>query len=203
MRVGLTGGIGSGKSEVARLFAARGAAIIDSDVIAREVVAPGSALLRQVVERFGRELLNADGSLDRRALRARVFADASARAELERMLHPAIRARSEQLAAASTAPYQIDVVPLLTETHAAGRYQRMLVVDCPEALQLQRLMTRDALTAEQARAMLAAQATRAERLAIADDVILNDGALEALVPQVEHLHRQYLGVYERGRGQAQ
>jgi dephospho-CoA kinase len=194
MRVGLTGGIASGKSTAADHFAVLGASVIDSDRIAREVVAPGSALLEQLVRQFGRDVLLPDGSLDRRALRARVFADPEQRWALERLLHPAIRARAEQLAAAARGPYQIHVVPLLVETDSVRRYDRIAVVDCAEAVQLARLMGREDITAEQARAMLGAQASRAARLAVADDVIDNSGSEAQLHRQVEILHGRYLAL---------
>ena len=192
MRVALTGGIASGKSTVAALFAALGVPVIDMDELAREVVAPGSALLAQVIARFGPGVRARDGSLDRRALRGLVFRDARARADLEALLHPAILARVAQLAAAAGGPYQIIVVPLLAETGAAGQYDRVLLVDCDEARQRARLAQRDGSTPELVDAALAAQATRAARLAVADDVIENDGEPAALGPKVRELHRQYL-----------
>jgi dephospho-CoA kinase len=160
-RVGLTGGIASGKSTVSDLFAAMGVAVLDMDVIAREVVAPGTALLAQLFDRFGPRVRRPDGDLDRSALRRLVFEDISLRRELEAMLHPAIAARTELLAAQASGPYQVHVVPLLVETHAAGRYDRVLVVDCPESLQWARLRARDGLTEAEARAMIEAQASRA------------------------------------------
>jgi len=203
-RVGLTGGIASGKSTVSDLFAAMGVAVLDMDVIAREVVAPGTALLAQLFDRFGPRVRRPDGDLDRSALRRLVFEDISLRRELEAMLHPAIAARTELLAAQASGPYQVHVVPLLVETHAAGRYDRVLVVDCPESLQWARLRARDGLTEAEARAMIEAQASRAARLAAADDLIVNDREPAALGPQVAALHRQYVtGVYVRVRPQAQ
>jgi len=203
-RVGLTGGIASGKSTVSDLFAAMGVAVLDMDVIAREVVAPGTALLAQLFDRFGPRVRRPDGDLDRSALRRLVFEDISLRRELEAMLHPAIAARTELLAAQASGPYQVHVVPLLVETHAAGRYDRVLVVDCPESLQWARLRARDGLTEAEARAMIEAQASRAVRLAAADDLIVNDREPAALGPQVAALHRQYVtGVYARVRPQAQ
>jgi dephospho-CoA kinase len=204
-RIGLTGGIASGKSTVSNLFAAHGVPVLDADLIAREVIAPGSALLAQLFAHFGPDIRDADGKLDRAALRRLVFADANRRRELETLMHPAIRARMEQLALQADGPYQLHVVPLLVESGAAGRYQRILVVDCPEGLQWQRLRARDGLSEAQARAMLAAQASRAARLQAADDVIVNDGSLAALAPQVEALHGRYLkpDVYVRGKPQAQ
>jgi dephospho-CoA kinase len=191
-RIGLTGGIASGKSAVSDLFAALGVPVLDADLIAREVVAPGSALLAQLFERFGPGIRRPDGDLDRSALRRRVFADAGQRRELEALLHPAIAARTQLLASQANGPYQLHVVPLLVETHAASGYDRVLVVDCPESLQWARLRARDGLSEPEARAMLAAQASRAERLVAADDVIVNDGDPASLPPQVAALHAQYL-----------
>jgi dephospho-CoA kinase len=192
MRVGLTGGIASGKSAVSRLFAARGVPIIDSDDIGRALLTPGSPLLDAVYARFGADLARPDGSLDRALLRSRVFADSATRHQLEQLLHPAIAERAQQLAAQLPGPYQIHVVPLLVEAGLAARYDRVLVVDCPPALQLSRLLARDGITPALAQAMLDAQAARAVRLAAADDVIRNDGSIEALAPQVADLHARYL-----------
>jgi dephospho-CoA kinase len=192
LRIGLTGGIASGKSTVAQLFAAHGVPILDADRIAREVVAPGSALRAQLFERFGEQIRDSRGDLDRAALRRLVFADESLRRELEALMHPAIQERTEQLAASTHGAYQIHVVPLLVESNLSGRYDRILVVDSPEALQLARLRARDGSSAAQARAILAAQASRAARLAIADDVIVNDAAAQALRAQVASLHDRYL-----------
>jgi dephospho-CoA kinase len=192
LRVGLTGGIASGKSTVADLFAALGVPILDADRIAREVVAPGSALRARLFERFGEQIRDSKGDLDRAALRRLVFADASLRRELEALMHPAIQERTEQLAQRTHAAYQLHVVPLLVENNLSELYDRILVVDSPEAMQLARLRARDGSSAEQARAILAAQASRAERLAIADDVIVNDAAVQALRAQVALLHERYL-----------
>jgi len=191
-RVGLTGGIASGKSAVAALFAALGVPVIDADIVARELVARGTPLLASLFERFGVGIRAPDGSLDRSALRRLVFGNDTLRRELESLLHPAIRARTEQLAMLAGGPYQLHVVPLLVETNAKPRFARVLLVDCPESLQLERLLARDHLAPTEARAMLAAQASRAARLAVADDVIVNDGALDALAPQVAALHVRYL-----------
>jgi len=199
LRIGLTGGIASGKSTVAAHFAALGIAVIDADEVGRELLQPGSALLEQIFERFapgilqlyGLPLRRPDGSLDRRLLRGLVFEEPAERAALEALLHPAIQARMEALAAAATSPYQVHVVPLLVEGHSESRYDRVLVVDCPPALQLERLVKRDGTDAQQAQAMLDAQVSRARRLASADDVILNDADPEALVPQVSALDRKY------------
>jgi len=191
-RVGLTGGIASGKSTVANLFAALGITIVDTDLLAREVVAPGSPLLREVTAHFGKELLSSDGSLNRQALRERIFAAPAERKWLEALLHPAIRALTDARCAAATGPYVMVAIPLLVETKGGERFDRVLVVDCEPELQLARLQARDGTTRAAAELMLAAQATRAERLAAADDVIKNDGDTAALRNQVEKLHRGYV-----------
>jgi dephospho-CoA kinase len=192
-RIALTGGIASGKSTVARLFEALGARLIDTDQISRELVRPGAPALQAIVQRFGREVLATDGSLDRAALRARVFSDPAARADLEAILHPRIREEVDARSARVGGPYQLVAVPLLAETGTQDRYDRVLVVDCDPAQQLLRLMQRDGIDAAAAQRVLDAQATRAQRLAIADDVIVNDGHVSHLAPQVERLHRAYLG----------
>ncbi|MBS4097513.1 MAG: dephospho-CoA kinase [Sulfuricella sp.] len=195
LTIGLTGGIGSGKSAAAELFAALGAAVIDTDVIARELTVPGAAALGEIAARLGNEFILPDGSLDRAALRRRVFADARAKQTLEAILHPRIRSRAAELALRSTAPYALVVVPLLIET---GGYrdlvQRVLVVDCSEARQIARTMARSGLSEAEARAILAHQATREARLDHADDVIDNSGDLDALQRQVRQLHEKYLGL---------
>jgi len=191
LRIALTGGIASGKSTVAAAFERRGITVLDSDQLAREVVAPGTSGFDAVVARFGAALVAADGSIDRRALRSIVFADATARRDLEAITHPRIRAAMAERAAASGGPYQIFMIPLLAEGGRAAEFDRVLVVDCPEELQLQRVMARDRTDAAAARAILAVQATRAARLSIADDVIVNDGDLGALEARVEALHRRY------------
>ncbi len=165
-RVALTGGIASGKTTVADLFAALGVPVIDTDVIAREVVEPGQPALARVVETFGAEVLGSNGRLDRRRLRERIFADPEAKRRLEAILHPAIRAEMERQSRAADGPYQVLVIPLLTEGKRRDHVDRVLLVDVPEELQIQRLMSRDGVTHEQAQAALNAQATRAERLAI-------------------------------------
>ena len=200
LRVGLTGGIASGKSTVAQHFVALGVAVIDADQVARELLVPGMPLLAAVLARFGPQvsarygssLRRADGSLERRLLRRLVFEDAGERRALEALTHPAIRARTEQLALQVGGVYQIHVNPLLVETHSKSRYDRVLVVDCPQALQFARLQARDGMDLKEAQAMLAAQADRTARLAIADDVIVNEGAPEALAPRVAALHSKYL-----------
>jgi dephospho-CoA kinase len=192
-RVALTGGIASGKTTVANLFAARGVPLIDTDVIAREVVAPGQPALDAVVGAFGPGVLGAQGQLDRRRLREIIFADSTARTRLEAILHPAIRSEMERQsrAAAGNGPYQILVIPLLAEGGRRDHVDRVLAVDAPETLQVERLMTRDAVTREQATAALQAQASRQARLAIADDVVVNTGSVAELERQVEALHEAY------------
>jgi dephospho-CoA kinase len=192
--LGLTGGIASGKSSVAAQFARLSVPVIDLDQVSRDVVTPGSPLLEELFLRLGQDLRQPDGALDRRALRARVFADAGQRRQLEALLHPAILARTEALLAAAPGPYQIVVNPLLVESNARGRYDRVLLVDCAPALQRARLAARDGADESQVEAMIAAQATREQRLAVADDVLLNDAELASLPAQVESLHRRYLGL---------
>lgn len=193
LRVGLTGGIASGKSAVAALFAELGVPVIDTDELAREVVGKGSPVLQRLVATFGPEILTADGMLDRKRMRAMVFAEPARRRQLEEILHPAIRTELERRSAAADGPYQLLVIPLLVETGV--RYvDRVLAVDCSIETQLGRLMARDGETEQKARAMLAAQATREQRLKRADDVIVNDGDLAALGPQVKKLHAQYLSL---------
>ena len=195
LRIGLTGGIASGKSAAAAVFAELGVPVIDSDVIAREVVAPGSPGLAAIRALFGDGVLQADGQLDRRALRAQVFADPTARRELEALTHPLIRERMAAQSAAAGGPYQIHAIPLLVEGGARRPgIDRVLVIDCPEEIQVQRVMARDRVDEAGARAVLAAQASRAQRLAAADDVIVNDQGLETLREAVVTLHQRYLGL---------
>jgi dephospho-CoA kinase len=190
--VGLTGGIASGKTTVANLFAALGVPIIDTDLLAREVVAPGTALLGEIAGHFGPDILAADGSLDRRALRERVFKDPAERLWLEQRTHPAIRALTDERTHAAMGPYCMVAIPLLVETGGKERFQRVLVVDCEPDLQVARLMARDGIARAAAERMLAAQVPRAARLSVADDIIRNDGDLASLRSQVEKLHREYL-----------
>jgi len=191
-RIGLTGGIACGKTTVANLFAALGVPVVDTDLLAREVVAPGSPLLAQIAARFGAAILAQDGSLDRRELRSRVFADPVERLWLEQLTHPAIRALTDERCDAAGGPYVIVAIPLLVETGAAERFDRVLVVDCEPELQLARLTSRDGVTRAEALTMLAAQAPREKRLAVADDLIHNDGDIARLRDQVGKLHRQYV-----------
>jgi len=203
-RVALTGGIASGKTTVANLFAAHGIPLVDSDLIAREVVEPGQPALAAVAEAFGPDVLGPDGRLDRRRLRDIIFSDPTARARLEAILHPAIRGEMERqsAAAAEAGPYQVLVIPLLAEGGRRDRADRVLVVDVPEALQVERLMARDTVSREQAQASLQAQASRAARLAIADDVVTNTGCIDDLRDQVDALHRHYVQLAQDKRARA-
>jgi dephospho-CoA kinase len=191
-RIGLTGGIASGKTTVANLFAALGVPIVDTDALAREVLEPGTPLLAEVLAHFGAGVIGPDGALDRRALRARVFADPTERRWLEERTHPAIRALTDARCDAARGPYVIVAIPLLVETGGADRFDRVLVVDVEPAVQRARLQARDGSTLAEAERILAAQASRAARLAVANDVIRNDGDLAALRDQVEALHRRYV-----------
>lgn len=191
--VGLTGGIGSGKSTVAELFAEWGVPVIDTDVIARELTAPDSAALIAIQDAFGDAVMREDGSLDRAKLRRHVFADPAARRTLEAILHPRIRQAVVQALAGLHAPYALIVIPLLVETGAyAEILDRVLVVDCPEDMQIARVMARNDLTRAEVEAILAAQAGRAVRLAAADDVIENTGVPGGLRDRVHALHAQYM-----------
>ena len=195
--VGLTGGIGSGKSAAAALFAERGITVVDTDAIAHSLTAPGGAAMAAIRAEFGDAVAGADGALDRAAMRAIVFADPGARKRLEAILHPMIRAESERLLAADDArpPYAILMVPLLVESgDYRKRVDRVAVVDCAEATQIARVMSRNGLARAEVERILAAQASRAERLAAADDVIDNGGELAALAPQIELLHGKYLAL---------
>jgi dephospho-CoA kinase len=203
LHIGLTGGIGSGKSTVGALFAALGVPLIDTDQIARELVAPGTPLLSRVISHFGAQLLTPAGELDRRALRERVFAQAADRAALEALMHPAIMAELQRRAQAAAGAYQIWVIPLLIEHDLGASVDRVLLVDCTEELQLRRVQVRDGVTLAQARAVLAAQASRQARLAVADDVIVNDGDLQRVREQVETLHSRYGTLARETPGQAQ
>jgi dephospho-CoA kinase len=189
--VALTGGIASGKSAVATLFANRGVPVLDTDQIARDVVEPGSPVLEKLAQEFGFEILNESGELNRAGLRERVFNNPADRQKLEAIMHPAIRAELARRTEVEGGDYQIHVIPLLIETGRAGDYDRVLVVDCPENLQVARLMERDDINETLANQMLNAQATREQRLASADDVIVNTGTLDDLDAFVETLHKNY------------
>jgi dephospho-CoA kinase len=196
--VGLTGGIGCGKTTVADMFAARGASVIDTDQIAHSLTAPHGAAMPAVVAEFGAEFAMPDGALDRAKMRALVFADPGARTRLEAILHPRIREATAAAALLATGPYVIFAVPLLLESGSwRDRVTRVLAVDCAEATQVARVMARNSLPEAQVRAIMAAQATREQRLAAADDVIVNDDGIDALAPQVERLHAEYLAYAKR------
>lgn len=190
-RVGLTGGIASGKSTVADMFAELGIPVIDTDVIAREVVAPGQPALEEIRNRFGDHMIDASGNLDRAAMRREIFANEDARHDLESILHPRIGEETRRRADAAGGPYQIIVVPLLTTSRLIDFVDRVLVVDCDEDTQIERLLARDTETIEQARRILAAQANRKERLAIADNVIDNSGSLDATRKEIIRLDAIY------------
>jgi dephospho-CoA kinase len=190
--VGLTGGIGCGKTTVADMFAMLGAAVIDTDQIAHQLTMPDGAAISAIRARFGEGSLTAAGAMDRAKMRELVFADPVAKKELESILHPLIRVETERAAAQAHGPYTLFVVPLLVESGSwKQRAARILVVDCPEQLQIQRVMRRSGLTEQQVRAIMAAQASREIRLAAADDVITNHGDTVTLVPQIERLHALY------------
>jgi dephospho-CoA kinase len=192
--IGLTGGIASGKTAVTRAFEALGIVAADADIAARDAVAPGSPGLSDIVETFGRDVLDADGKLDRAAMRKRVFDDAGARRRLEGIIHPRVREALKQQCEAATSPYAIAAIPLLAEVGSRASYpwlQRILVVDVPVETQRQRLIQRDGIDVALADRMIAAQATREQRLAIADDVIVNSGSLEDLQRHVAALDAQY------------
>jgi dephospho-CoA kinase len=196
LRIGLTGGIASGKSTVARLFTDLRVPVIDADVAARTVVAPGTPGLARVIERFGADVLAENGELDRRALRDLVFSDAGSRRDLESILHPLIRTDMERSADQAVGPYIVMAIPLLIEGGPSDRVDRILVVDVDEAVQLRRVMERDGCAAEQARAILASQAGRSARLAEADDVLQNAGTVTDLRQAVDRLHERYLRLAE-------
>lgn len=191
--VGLTGGIGSGKSTVADIFSSLGIAVVDTDVIAHELTGARGAAMPEIAAAFGPDVLLAQGGLDRAAMRRRVFADPSARKRLESILHPRIRHEADVRCQAAVSPYVLLVVPLLIES---GAYQqsvkRLLVVDCDEAIQVARVMARSGLSPDEVQTIMAAQASRAERLAVADDVVSNGADRAALEPQVIALHQRYL-----------
>lgn len=191
--VGVTGGIGSGKSTVAALFQQRGAGVVDTDEVARTLTAPGGAAIAAIRARFGAGYLDAHGALDRSAMRELAFTDPAARHDLEAILHPMIREQSARLVAALDTPYVLLVVPLLVESGGkrAGMH-RVLVIDCPEPVQISRVMQRSGLAQTQVHAIMQTQATRAQRLAHADDIIDNSADEAALVPQVDALHAHYL-----------
>lgn len=191
--VAITGGIGSGKTTIANQFAEHGIDIVDADVIAREVVEPGTPALAAIAAHFGPDVIAADGQLDRRGLRERVFSDPDAKVWLNALLHPLIRQEMLRQCAAARSPYCLLVVPLLVENKLTGLANRVLVIDVDEATQIERTCRRDGVSREQAQAILAAQASRAERLAAADDVLDNkNGAPETIKPRILALHETYM-----------
>lgn len=199
--VGLTGGLAAGKSAVAARFAELGADVVDTDAIARQLTGPRGPAMTAIARAFGPQVIAADGGLDRPAMRRRVFADGAERRRLEAILHPLIRAEARRRVEASRAPYVLLVVPLLVETGLVYRelMDRILVVDCPESVQLERARARDGMDEAQARAMLAAQADRKARLAVADDVLDNSGELADLSRPVTDLHARYLDLARQFR----
>jgi dephospho-CoA kinase len=195
LQIGLTGGIGCGKTTVADMFAALGATVVDTDLIAHSMTVPGGPAMAAIAAEFGAAYLTADGALDRASMRALVFSDPGAKLRLEAILHPLIRAEAEAQAKAATGAYVIFVVPLLIESgNWRHRVARVLAIDCPEALQIARVVARNGLPEAQVKAIMAAQVSRAVRLAAADDVITNDDGIAALAPQVEALHRVYMAI---------
>ena len=189
--VGLTGGIGSGKTAVSDRFAQYGVPVIDTDLLARELVEPGQPALATIVAEFGSDCLDERGQLRRAHLRERVFADPAGRRRLEAILHPRIRALARERIAASSAPYCLVVIPLLAETGMTDLVDRVLVGDVPEVEQIRRVMARDRVDEARARRILAVQAQRAQRLALADEILDNGGDLDHLDRQVTDLHQRY------------
>jgi dephospho-CoA kinase len=197
--VGVTGGIGSGKSTVCEEFAALGAPVIDTDQVAREVVAPGTPGLAALVAAFGQDILNDQGELDRRRMRQQVFANPALRQQLEAILHPLIRTGTQEKIEAAGYPYCLVCIPLLVERGGVNRVDRVLVIDVPEAVQIARVIARDELTASEAAAIMQSQASRQQRAAVANDVLENSGPLSALRPQIAALHARYLQLAQVAR----
>jgi dephospho-CoA kinase len=197
--VALTGGIGSGKSTVSQRLATLGVPVIDADVLAREVTAPGSDGLAEIERMFGPDVLRADGTLDRAGLRRVAFANDACRKRLEAILHPLIREQMQARLAALTGPYAVLVIPLLFETGQTDLADRILVVDAPEAVQLERVQRRSGLAPEEIRRIMASQVSRSERLRGADDIIDNSGDIESVIRQTHQLHQAYLGLARQGR----
>jgi len=196
--IGLTGGIGSGKSEASREFARLGAPVIDTDLIARELVEPGRPALSEIVALFGAKMLDENGNLDRARLREAVFSEPGLRKRLEAILHPRIRDRAVTLTEQADGPYCVLVIPLLVETSGDYPLDRILVIDTPRELQLQRIAARDGLPEREVETILSTQSSREQRLAIADDIVVNDAGLEHLLSEIGRLHRFYS---ETGRNQ--
>jgi dephospho-CoA kinase len=199
LRIGLTGGIGSGKSEASRQFSRLGVPVIDTDTIARELVEPGQPALTEIVSVFGDEILdNNTGHLDRSRLRERIFSDPAQRRKLEQILHSRIRDRALGLARTTSAPYCILVIPLLAETGQDYALDRVLVIDAPRELQIARATARDNLSRTDVEQILASQASREQRLKLADDIVVNDGTLADLARQIDRLHHVYLELASSG-----
>ena len=199
--VGLTGGVGSGKSAAADAFAGLGASVVDTDAIAHELTGKNGLALPEIRKLFGEETIGSDGAMDRRKMRQRVFSDPVAKKQLEALLHPMIRAEAARRSANAPGPYVVHVVPLLVESQDyRARVDRVLVVDAPEEAQISRVRLRSALSEDEVRAIIAAQAPRKQRLAAADDVIDNAGTIDALRKQVSALHSQYLKMAKRIKG---
>ena len=201
LRIGLTGGIASGKSTVAQRFMELGVPVIDADEASRAVVAPGTSGLQQVIRRFGAGVVTANGELDRPSLRNLIFSDAAARADLNAILHPLIRAYMEKQVATAAGPYVVLAIPLLVESgQPREQVDRILVIDVDESVQLKRLTARDGGTLEQARAILAAQASRSARLSAADHILTNTGTVTELRQAVDQLHQRYLHLAQQNQG---
>lgn len=196
-KIGLTGGIGSGKSAAAEIFSELGVPLVDADIIARELVEPGQAALTEIIAAFGQEILDSQGSLDRARLRRLIFSDKPHRLRLEAILHPQILREMDCRTARLTAPYCVLVIPLLMETDQKNLVNRILVIDVAEEVQRRRLKTRDGFSDAEINAILGAQSTRAARLAAADDIIENNADLAALHRQVKHYHQKYLDLASR------
>jgi dephospho-CoA kinase len=195
--VGLTGGIGCGKSTVTELFASLGAQYVDADIVAREVVMPGTPGLAAISAHFGADILHSNGELNRAGLRQRIFSNNADKLWLEQLLHPAIRQELLAQLAALTSPYALLVAPLLLENKLNRYVQRVLVIDLPETLQLQRAMARDNANEQQIKAIMAAQISRPQRLNLADDILKNDSSIADLTPRVAALHQHYLQLAAR------
>ncbi|SRR5579883_6011 len=195
--IGLTGGIGSGKSTVAKLFIERGVTVIDSDKLARDVVLPGQAALKQVAEKFGSAVMKPDGTLDRNALRKIIFEDENSRNWLEQLLHPLIRAEMKKQIKNANPPYCIIMIPLLLETENNPLIDRILVVDSAEADQIKRTQKRDNATEEEVKSIIKTQVSRTKRLSAADDVIENSGSISDLIPQIDRLHGFYSALSQK------
>lgn len=197
--VGLTGGIGSGKTAAANRFMQLGIPVIDSDIITRELVVPGSLTLKRIIKRFGKDFIDSNGSLDRRKLRQTIFADQSARRDLEGILHPMVRQEIAKQLSTLSSPYALVVVPLMLESDMVTMFDRVIVVDCEEAEQIKRVIKRDNCSKDEVDAIIQAQASRNMRLAIATDIINNTDDIRSLDGQVERMHHSFLNLAERKR----